>query len=70
VIRLANIDPIEIDLGDIDLKVGNRVEIHGTVDIIKGNLVEITTYGMTEPRVITGARTATLCITSIEVMDG
>jgi hypothetical protein len=68
--RLAVIDPIEIDLADIELAVGDRVEIHGTVDIIKGNLVEITTYGMTEPRMITGARTATLCITSIEVMNG
>ena len=67
-IRLANIGDVELVLGDADLKIGDRIEIRGTVDVIRGNLVEITTYGMVEPRLITGERTATICVTAVEVI--
>lgn len=66
-IRLANIDPIEIDLGTIQVKPGDRVEIRGTIDIIRGNLVEITALGMDEPQLITGRRTATITVTAVEI---
>jgi hypothetical protein len=64
--QLASIDLIEIDLGSAIVNVGDRVEITGIVDMIRGNLVEITGLGMTEPQLITGRRTATLTVTKIE----
>lgn len=67
-IRLANIGDVELVLGDADLKPGDRIEIRGTVDVIRGNLVEITALGMCEPRLITGERTATISVTAVEVI--
>lgn len=67
-LRLANIGDIELILGDADLKPGDRIEIRGMVDVIRGNLVEITALGMTEPQLVTGERTATICVTTVAVL--
>lgn len=65
-LRLAFIDPIELELGDATVNVGDRVEFSGYVDVIRGNLVEITALGMDEPQLIPGTRTATITVTKIE----
>ena len=65
-LRLANIGDIEIDCDDVDLKPGDRIEIRGTVDVIRGNLVEVTALGMNEPKLIPGKRTATVFVTKID----
>ncbi len=48
------------------LKPGDKVELRGTVCQTRADLVEITSLGDKEPRLITGEMTAGITITAIE----